>query len=73
MHFKNNIKHSNIYIIRIQGEEREKDKNSLEERMTENFPILVKKRHTGPRSTESNTGSAKGETCQDTYQSPKKN
>ena len=50
MHFKNNIKHSDIDIIRIQGGEREKDKNSLEERMTENFPILVKERHTGPRS-----------------------
>ena len=49
MHLKNNIKHSDIDIIRIQGE-REKDKNSLEERMTENFPILVKERHTGPRS-----------------------
>ena len=50
------IKHTNIHIIGIQGEEREKDKISLEETMAENFPILLKETHLGPRSTESNTG-----------------
>ena len=31
---------TNIHIIGIQGQEREKDKISLEETMAENFPIL---------------------------------
>ena len=53
MHLVDNIKHTTIPIIGIQGEEREKDKNSLEETMVENFPILVKETHVGPRSTES--------------------
>ena len=53
MHLVDNIKHTTIPIIGIQGEEREKDKNSLEETMVENFPILVKETHTGPRITES--------------------
>jgi len=50
-----NIKHTNIHIIGIQGEEREKDKISLEETMAENFPILLKETRPGPRSTESST------------------
>ena len=37
-----NIKHTNIHIIGIQGEEREKDKISLEETMAENFPKMGK-------------------------------
>ena len=55
-HLVDNIKHTNIHIIGNQEEEREKDKISLEETMAENFPILLKETHSGPRSTESNTG-----------------
>ena len=51
-HLVDNIKHTNIHIIGIQGEEREKDKISLEETMAENFPILLKETHPSPRSTE---------------------
>ena len=50
-----NIKPTSIHIIEIQGEEREKDKISLEETMAENFPILLKETLSGPRSTESPT------------------
>ena len=53
MHLVDNIKHTNIPTIGIRGEEREKDINSLEETLAENFPIFVKETHTGPRSTES--------------------
>ena len=48
--------YTNIHIIGIQGEEKEKDNISLEETMAENFPILLKETHLGPRSTESKTG-----------------
>lgn len=44
------IKQTNIHIIGIQGEEREKDKLSLEETMAEHFPILWKETHPGPRA-----------------------
>lgn len=54
-HLVDNIKHINIHIIGIQGEEREKDEISLKETMAKNFPLLLKETHPGPRSTESPT------------------
>ena len=56
MHLVDNIKHTTIPIIGIQGEEREKDKNSLEETMVEYFPFLVKETHRSKKHRESNTG-----------------
>ena len=47
-HLVGNIKYTNIHIIGIQGEEKEKDNISLEETMAENFPILLKETHLGP-------------------------
>ena len=67
-----NIKRTNIQIIRV-PEEEEKKKGTekiFEEIIVENFPNMGKERVNQVQETrESHTGYIQGETCKDTYQS----
>ena len=65
----NNIKHTNIHILGVQGgKERKKEiKNIFEEIMAENFPNLKKETYPGTGSTEGPNEDAPIKTHSKTY------